>query len=153
MLKAVLIGNLGNDPEMRYSAGGVPVLRFNVASNSKVKDQDGEYRDRTEWARVTVFGNRAESLSQYLRKGMRVYVDGKLEARPWKDQQEQLRAGLEIVADTIEFMSPREDQQEPQQEQRRQAPPQQQRQPAATGSRPRPQRQESFDPDDDDLPF
>jgi single-strand DNA-binding protein len=107
MLKATLIGNLGNDPEMRYSANGAPFLRFNVASNYRTRTPEGEWQDRTEWVRVTVFGQRAESLAQYLHKGTRVYVDGRLEARPWTDQQGQVRAGLEVVASEIVHMSSR----------------------------------------------
>ena len=109
MLKAMLIGNLGNDPEMRYSAAGQPFLRFNVASNYRTRTPEGEWQDRTEWVRVTVTGSRAESLSQYLRKGSRVYVDGRLEARPWTDQQGQVRAGLEVMANEVQFMSSRAD--------------------------------------------
>lgn len=109
MLKATLIGNLGNDPEMRYSAGGSPFLRFNVASNFRTRSPEGEWQDKTEWVRVTVMGQRAETLSQYLKKGSRVYVDGRLEARPWTDQQGQVRAGLEVVANEVQFMSARAD--------------------------------------------
>jgi single-strand DNA-binding protein len=109
MLKAMLIGNLGNDPEMRYSAGGAAYLRFNVASNFRARTPEGEWQDKTEWVRVTVTGQRAESLSQYLRKGSRVYVDGRLEARPWTDQQGQVRAGLEVMANEVQFMSSRSD--------------------------------------------
>src|SRR6185503_144589 len=109
MLKATLIGNLGNDPDMRYSANGSPLLRFNVASNYRTRTPEGEYQDRTEWVRVTVTGNRAESLSPYLKKGSRVYVEGRLEARPWTDQQGQVRAGLEVLANEVQFMSSRVD--------------------------------------------
>jgi single-strand DNA-binding protein len=109
MLKASVIGNLGNDPEMKYSANGAPFLRFNVASNFRVRTPEGQWEDRTEWVRCTVFGQRAESLSQYLKKGMRVFVDGRLEARPWTDQQGGVRAGLELVASDVEFMSSRSD--------------------------------------------
>lgn len=109
MLKATLIGNLGNDPEMRYSASGSPFLRFNVASNFRARTPEGEWQDKTEWVRVTVTGQRAESLSQYLKKGSRVYVDGRLEARPWTDQQGQVRAGLEVIANEVQFMSSRAD--------------------------------------------
>jgi single-strand DNA-binding protein len=109
MLKATLIGNLGNDPDMRYSANGSPLLRFNVASNYRTRTPEGEYQDKTEWVRVTVTGNRAESLSQYLKKGSRVYVEGRLEARPWTDQQGQIRAGLEVLANEVQFMSSRAD--------------------------------------------
>src|SRR5215212_1108077 len=109
MLKATIIGNLGSDPDMRYSAAGSPYLRFNVASNYRVRSPEGEWQDRTEWVRVTVFGQRAETLSQYLKKGMRVYVEGRLEARPWTDQQGQIRPGLEVIALDVEFMSSRAD--------------------------------------------
>jgi single-strand DNA-binding protein len=109
MLKATIIGNLGNDPDLRYSANGSPLLRFNVASNYRTRTPEGEYQDKTEWVRVTVTGNRAESLSQYLKKGSRVYVEGRLEARPWTDQQGQVRAGLEVLANEVQFMSSRAD--------------------------------------------
>jgi single-strand DNA-binding protein len=107
MLKAMIIGNLGGDPEMRYAATGQPFLRFNVASNYRTRTPEGEWQDKTEWVRVTVSGARAESLAQYLKKGTRVFVDGRLEARPWTDQQGQVRAGLEVMANEVQFMSPR----------------------------------------------
>src|SRR6266542_2918730 len=109
MLKAMLIGNLGSDPEMRYSAAGQPMLRFNVASNYRVRTPEGDWEEKTEWVRVTLVGTRAESLAQYLKKGGRVYVDGRLEARPWTDQQGQARAGLEVMANEVQFMSSRAD--------------------------------------------
>jgi len=105
MLKASIIGNLGSDPDMRYAASGSPMLRFNVASNYRTRTPEGEYQDRTAWVRVTVTGNRAETLSQYLKKGSRVYVEGRLEARPWTDRTGNINAGLELLADTVEFMS------------------------------------------------
>jgi len=105
MLKVQIIGNLGSDPELRHSASGSPYLRVNVAANQRVRDAGGEWQDRTEWVRVTVFGQRADTLHQYLKKGMRVYVEGRLEARPWTDQQGQVRAGLEVMANDVEFMS------------------------------------------------
>jgi single-strand DNA-binding protein len=107
MLKATLIGNLGSDPELRYSASGSPFLRFNVAANSRTRTPVGEWVDRVEWIRCTVIGQRAETLSRYLRKGSRVYVEGRLEARPRTDQQGQLRAGLEVLANEVQFMSAR----------------------------------------------
>jgi single-strand DNA-binding protein len=107
MLKASIIGNLGADPEMRYSSGGSPFLRFNVAGNYRARSESGEWQDRTEWVRVTVFGQRAESLNQHLRKGTRVFVSGRLEARPWTDREGHVRAGLDVVADDVEFVSQR----------------------------------------------
>ena len=108
MLNAQIIGNLGNDPEMRYAPSGTATLRFNVACNGRVKDQSGNWGDETTWVRVTVFGNRAETLGQYLKKGTRVFVSGRLEARPWTSQQGEVRAGLEVIASDVEFMSGRQ---------------------------------------------
>ena len=114
MLKASVIGNLGSDPELRYSPSGAPSLRVNVASNFRARTPEGEWEDRTEWVRVIIFGQRAESLAQYLKKGMRVFVDGRLEARPWTDRENRVRAGLELVASEIEFTSTRQaDDEEP----------------------------------------
>ena len=114
MLKASVIGNLGSDPELRYSPSGAPSLRVNVASNFRARTPEGEWEDRTEWVRVIVFGQRAESLAQYLKKGVRVFVDGRLEARPWTDRENRVRAGLELVANEIEFTSTRQaDDEEP----------------------------------------
>jgi single-strand DNA-binding protein len=112
MQKAQVIGNIGQDPEMRYSANGQPLLRFSVASNERRRGQDGEQYDETTWFRVTVSGNRADSLSQILHKGMRVYVDGRLSARPWINNNDQLQAGLEIFANEVQFLSTREQDQQ-----------------------------------------
>jgi single-strand DNA-binding protein len=107
MFKGSVIGNLGSDPEMKYAASGTPMLQMNVAANFRAKNTDGEWEERTEWIRCTVFGNRAESLSNLLKKGTRVYIDGRLEARPWTDRNGNVRAGLEISANDVELMSPR----------------------------------------------
>lgn len=109
MLKAMVIGNLGNDPELRYNPAGNAFLRFNVASNFSARRADGEWEDRVEWVQVTVFGKRGETLAGYLKKGMRVYADGRLEARPWTDRENNVRAGLQIVASDVEFAQSRED--------------------------------------------
>lgn len=108
MLKMSVIGNLGSDPEQRYAASGTATLRFNVAANQRTKNEAGEWADKTEWVRVTVFGQRAETLGQYLKKGTRVYVEGRLEARPWTDNAGNVRAGLELIASDVEFMSSRQ---------------------------------------------
>lgn len=136
MLTTSLIGNVGADPEMRYTQAGQATLRFNVAVNQRVR-VEGEWTDRTEWVRVTVFGNRAETLQNYLKKGSRVYVDGRLEARPYTSQQGEIRAGLEVIANQVEFMSSRQADGE------RQAPVQARR-PAAAAA---------LDDDDDSIPF
>lgn len=136
MLKATVIGNLGNDPEMRFGPSGTGILRFNVAANYRAKNEQNEWIDKTEWVRVTVFGQRAETLQNYLKKGTKVYVEGRLEARPWTDNQGQVRAGLEMIAGDVEFMTARQDDG------------QQQQQRPATQNR----RQES-NSDLEDLPF
>ena len=109
MLKCQIIGNLGSDPELRQSQTGTAVLRFNLAANYRAKDEAGAWTDRTEWVRCTVFGNRAESLASLLKKGTRVYADGRLEARPWTAQDGSIRAGLELIANDVEFASARDD--------------------------------------------
>ena len=108
MLKASVIGNLGGDPELKYSASGQPTLRMNVASNYRARTPEGEWQDRTEWVRVVIFGQRVETLAPLLRKGMRIYVDGRLEAHPWTDRTGGVRAGLELVARDVEFTGPRQ---------------------------------------------
>lgn len=138
MLTGSAIGNLGSDGELKYSQSGAPVLRFNVATNGRVRNADGNWEDRTEWVRVTMFGQRAETLAQYLKKGMRVYVAGRLEARPWTTKDGEIRAGLELIADICEFMSARNED-GGQQQQARPAPQEAQR--------------GSISDDDSDLPF
>ncbi len=108
MLKAQLIGNIGADPDLRYSVNGSPLLRFNVACNGRVKDPNGDWMDETTWVRVTVFGKRAETLANLLKKGSKVYVDGRLEARPWTGNDGAIHAGLEVVANEVELCSPRQ---------------------------------------------
>jgi single stranded DNA-binding protein len=93
---------------MRYSASGSPFLRFDVASNGRTRTPAGEWKDETTWVRVTVFGARTEALSQRLTRGVRVYADGKLETRPWIDRSNEPRAGLELLANDVEFENPRE---------------------------------------------
>ena len=109
MLKAHVVGNLGGDPELRYSPSGQPMLRMNVASNYRARTPEGEWQDRTEWVRVVIFGQRVEALATMLKKGMRIYVDGRLEAHPWTDRTGGVRAGLEIVAGDVEFAGPRQE--------------------------------------------
>jgi single-strand DNA-binding protein len=109
MLKAILVGNIGSEPESRFTASGQPLLTFSVASNYRAKNLAGNWDDMTEWIRVTLFGARAERLSTMLHKGQRVYVDGRLEAKPWTDRNGAIRAGLEMIASDVEFMSSRND--------------------------------------------
>ena len=98
--KVILIGNLGNDPEVRYMPNGNAVANLSVATSESWKDrQTGEQQERTEWHRVVIFGKLAEIAGQYLRKGSKVYLEGKLQTRKWQDQQGQDRYTTEVVID------------------------------------------------------
>jgi len=108
MLKGSVIGNLGGDPELKFSPSGQPMLRMNVASNYRARTPEGEWQDKTEWVRVVMFGQRADRLAGILKKGMRIYADGRLEAPPWTDRAGGVRAGLELVANDVEFTGPRQ---------------------------------------------
>jgi single-strand DNA-binding protein len=105
MNKIMVIGNLGSDPEMRYTPNGQPVTNFNVATNYRYTGADGEQRDETEWFRVSVFGRQAESCNQYLAKGRKVYVDGRLKSRTYQDRNGETRVSLEISAFDVKFLS------------------------------------------------
>lgn len=98
--KVILIGNLGSDPEIRYMPSGDAVANFNMATHESWKDRNtGELQERTEWHRIVMFGKLAEIAQQYLRKGSKVYIEGKLQTRKWQDQQGTDRYTTEIVVD------------------------------------------------------
>lgn len=106
--QVTLIGNLGNDPEMRYTPSGVPVASFNMAVNKSWTTQDGQRQDKTTWFRVTAWRRTAETVSQYLSKGRRVLVVGEVEeARPYTDRDGNPRASLEVTAQIIKFVGGR----------------------------------------------
>lgn len=101
-----IIGNLGRDPEMRYTASGIPVTSFSVAASRTWTDQSGERQDKTTWFRVTAWRRQAEICAQYLTKGQKVLVVGEIEdPNTWTDQQGQVRASLEVTAQTVRFLS------------------------------------------------
>ena len=98
--KVILIGNLGGDPDVRFTPNGSAVANLNVATSESWTDKNtGQRQDRTEWHRVVVFGKLAEICQQYLRKGSKVYLEGKLQTRKWQDQQGQDKYTTEIVVD------------------------------------------------------
>ncbi|MBT1443946.1 single-stranded DNA-binding protein [Shewanella sp. JM162201] len=97
--KVILVGNLGQDPEVRYMPNGNAVANITVATSESWKDQQGQQQERTEWHRVVMFGKLAEITGEYLRKGSQVYLEGKLQTRKWKDQSGQDRYTTEIVVD------------------------------------------------------
>lgn len=100
--KVILIGNLGQDPEVRYMPNGSAVANFSVATSESWKDkQTSENRDRTEWHRVTVFGKLAEIVGEYTRKGTRVYLEGQLQTHKWQDQGGNDRYTTEVVVNSL----------------------------------------------------
>lgn len=102
--KIIVVGNLGRDPEMRYTPQGTPVCTFSIATNERRKDRAGEQQDITTWFKVTVWGNRAEPVSQYLSKGRSVYVEGRLHVEEWTDKEGKPRHTLEINATDVQFI-------------------------------------------------
>ena len=105
--KVILIGNLGADPKVSYTQSGTAVATLSVATNRRVKDRDGNFQDETEWHRVIVWDKSAEFCGNYLSKGSKVYVEGRLQTRKWKDQNGADRYTTEVIAATIQSLTPR----------------------------------------------
>lgn len=102
--KAMVIGYLGADPELRYTANGNAVTNFNVATSRKFTDGDGGQREETEWFRVVTWNKLAETCSQYLSKGRLVYVEGRMQTRSWEAQDGQKRYMTELIAQEVRFL-------------------------------------------------
>lgn len=105
--KVILIGNLGSDPELRYTPSGTAVATLSVATNRRWKDRDGNMQDETEWHRVIVWDKSAEFCGNYLSKGSKVYIEGRLQTRKWKDQAGVDRYTTEIISSTVQNLTPR----------------------------------------------
>lgn len=150
--KVILIGNLGQDPEVRYIPGGNAVTSITLATSETWRDkQTGEAKERTEWHRVVLVGKLAEVAGQYLKKGSQVYVEGKLQARKWQDQSGQDRYTTEVQVDSftgvLQMLGGK-----PQQGSSQKAQSQPPARPAATPSAGQQSNEPPFDYDDD-LPF
>ena len=150
--KCMIIGNLGRDPEMRYTPSGQAVTQFTVAVNRNYKDAQGERQEETEWFRVVAWGQQAEFAAEYLRKGGKVYVEGRIQTRQWEGQDGQKRYTTELVANTIQNLErrPREDTGEGGQFESAPRPRPQPAGQQAAGQQPAAEQPE---PDYDDLPF
>ena len=109
MNKAMVIGNLGSDPEVRYTQNETPVATFSVASTERWKDSDGNKQEHTEWHRVVAWGKLAEICGKHLNKGDKVFVEGKLRTRKWEDQEGITRYTTEINARELEMLGGRQD--------------------------------------------
>src|SRR6476619_7042569 len=103
--KVILVGNLGADPELKYTPSNRPVCNLNLATNEVFKDKTGQRQERTEWHRVTVWGDQAENCSKYLAKGRTVYIEGRLQTRSWDDKDGKKRYSTDIVADRVVLLS------------------------------------------------
>lgn len=105
--KAIIVGNLGRDPEVKYTPSGTAVTNFSVATTDRWRDKDGNNQERTEWHRIVAFDKLAEVCGEYLAKGRAVYVEGNIRTRSWDDREGNKRYTTEIVARTVQFLSPR----------------------------------------------
>lgn len=103
--KVILVGNLGADPELRYTSSGTPVCELRVATNESWTDKQGQRQERTEWHRIVVWGKTGENSSKYLSKGRQVYVEGRLQTRSWDDKDGNKRYTTEIVANDVQFLA------------------------------------------------
>lgn len=106
--KVILVGNLGNDPELRHTPNGNPVTNFSIATTDSWTSKDGQQDTRTEWHRIVAWGRLAEICNEYLNKGKQVYIEGRIQTRTWEDQNGQTRRVTEIVATQMLMLSSRE---------------------------------------------
>jgi len=107
--KVILIGNIGSDPEVKYTASGVPVANFSLATTETWADKNGQRQERTEWHRLVLWRKLAEIAGQYLKKGSKIYVEGKLQTRSWDDQSGQKRYTTEVVVNDMQMLDGRGD--------------------------------------------
>ena len=111
--KCILVGNLGSDPDVRYTPKGTAVVNFTIATTEKYK-QDDEWREKTEWHRIVAFGKLGEICGEYLSKGSKVYIEGRIQTRKWEDKDGNTRYTTEIVSKEMKMLSGRgERQQDP----------------------------------------
>ena len=102
--KAILIGHLGKDPELRYTPGGQAVCDFSLATSEKWKDKDGVAQDKTEWHNITAWGRQAETCKEFLSKGRPVYIEGRIETQKWQDKEGRDRYTTKIIAQRVQFL-------------------------------------------------
>ena len=102
--KVILVGNLGQTPELKYTPSGQAVCNLSIATNEAWTGKDGQKQEKTEWHRLVLFGKLAELAGQYLQKGRQVYIEGKLQTRSWQDKDGQTRYTTEVVGQTMQFL-------------------------------------------------
>ena len=107
--KVILVGNLGKDPEVKYTASGIPVARFSLATSERFRDQSGEFQERTEWHSIVAWQRLAEIVGEFVSKGSKVYVEGRLQTSEWKDRLSgEKKYRTEIVAQDLVLLGSRE---------------------------------------------
>ena len=102
--KVIILGRLGQDPDLKYTSGGSPVCNISLATSESWTDKQGQKQERTEWHRVVVYGKLAELCNQYLAKGRQAFVEGRLQTRSWDDKEGVKRYSTEIIASTVQFL-------------------------------------------------
>jgi single-strand DNA-binding protein len=108
--KVILIGNLGKDPEIKYTPGGMPVARMTLATNERFKDKEGNWQDRTEWHNLVAFTRTAEIVRDYVKKGTKLYIEGKIQTRSWDDKESGAkRYRTEIIVNDLSLLSGRDE--------------------------------------------
>ena len=108
--KVILLGRVGNDPEVKFMPSGNSVVNLSIATNRKFKNQDsGSYEDKTEWHRVVFFNKPAETIGQYVRKGQQLYVEGRLQTRKWQDKDGIEKYSTDIISDNFTFVGSKSD--------------------------------------------
>ncbi len=105
--RVILVGHLGQDPEMRYTSSGTAVTNFSVATNERWNNQNGERQERTEWHKIVTWSKLAEISNQYLTKGQLVFIEGRIQTREWDDRDGNKRRTTEIIASDMRMMTPR----------------------------------------------
>ena len=106
--KVILVGNLGKDPEIKYTPSGVPVAKFSLATNERYKDKAGEWQERTEWHNIVAWQRLAEIIGEYVKKGSKIYIEGRLQTSSWEDKQSgEKKYKTEIVANDLVLLSGR----------------------------------------------
>ena len=144
--KVMLIGRLGRDPEIRYSSNNTPICNFSLATSERVRKGDN-FEEKTEWHRIVVFGNQAENASKFLKKGSLVFVYGKIQSRTYQDKDGNERNVVEIIANSLNFLDPKENSFNGQPERTYQQNPKDGEAQPQAGNAPK------FDNEDDELPF
>ena len=139
--KVILVGNVGADPEVKYTPSGVPVGKFSLATNERFKNKSGEWQDRTEWHNIVAWQRLAEIVGEYVAKGSKVYIEGKLQTSSWQDRRSgEKKYRTEIVARDLVLLGLRENGNS-------------QQEPATTGEQREPDHAASGEITDEDIPF